>query len=100
MTTRVRYCIECPKCRTRYLVAFSPYGNGSYVISTVDGSFEEYTLYCSCGSPASQWNWSEMKPCEVSKAAYRRGYGSDEEILQLGNRRGKPGRSTWFPVSA
>lgn len=29
---RVRYCVECPKCRTRYLPSSSPYRNGSYLI--------------------------------------------------------------------
>jgi len=31
MTRRIRHCIECPKCRTRYLVGYSPYRNGSYL---------------------------------------------------------------------
>ena len=26
---RIRHCAECPKCGTRYLIAGSPYRNGS-----------------------------------------------------------------------
>jgi hypothetical protein len=82
MTARVRHCVECPSCRTRYLVGLSPYPNGSYLLSTTVGSWDEYTLYCSCRRPAatSRWKWNEMKPREVSTAAYHRGYGTHEEI--------------------
>ncbi|HZD09509.1 MAG TPA: hypothetical protein VE176_14735, partial [Candidatus Limnocylindrales bacterium] len=41
---RIRHCVECPKCLTRYLIAFSPYSNGSYLVPTVYGSSEEYIL--------------------------------------------------------
>jgi hypothetical protein len=85
--SRIRHCVECPKCLTRYLIPFSPYRNGSYAIPIVEGSLEEYALYCSCrrGTVASLWRWSEMKTCEVSNAAYDRGYGTQEEIVPLGN---------------
>ncbi len=82
---RIRQCVECPKCLTRYLLAFSPYSNGSYLVPTVYGSSEEYTLYCSC-RPApfgSRRRWNEMKIYEVSKAAYDRGYGTPAEIVLL-----------------
>lgn len=84
---RIRHCVQCPKCLTRYLVPFSPYCNGSYLIPTVEGSLEEYALYCSCGrgSVASLWRWNEVKACEVSKAAYDRGYGTPEEIVPISN---------------
>ena len=87
LMTRIRHCVECPKCLTRYLIAFSPYSNGTYLVPTVYGSSEEYTLYCSCSGPpaASRWRWSEMKTCEVSKGAYDRGYGTPEEILPVTN---------------
>jgi hypothetical protein len=83
MTPRVRHCLECPKCLTRYLIASSPYGNGSYVIPTVPYLSEELTLYCACGKPAvpSRWRWSELITCKVSRAAYQRGYGTSEEIV-------------------
>ena len=51
MPHRIRHCVECPKCLTQYLVGFSPYSNGSYLVPSVVGSSEEYTLYCSCRKP-------------------------------------------------
>jgi hypothetical protein len=33
-----------------------------------------------------------MKPCEISKAAHRRGYGSPEEIFPVDSRARKPWR--------
>lgn len=83
--SRIRHCVECPKCLTRYLIPFSPYRNGSYLIQTVEGSSEEYALYCACrkGTVASLCRWSEVKSCEVSNAAYDRGYGTPEEIVPI-----------------
>jgi hypothetical protein len=87
MGHRIRHCVECPKCLTRYLVACSPYRNGSYLVPTVAGSREEYTLYCSCGRPpvSSRWRWEKVKTYEVSKIAYDRGYGTPGEILPISN---------------
>jgi hypothetical protein len=53
----------------------------------VVGSSEEFTLYCSCKRPsvASRWKWSEVKTCVVSRAAYDRGYGTAEQIVQVNN---------------
>ena len=84
---RIRQCVECPKCLTRYLLAFSPYHNGSHLLPLASGSLEEWTLYCSCCQPraSSQWRQSELKTCEVSKAAYDRGYGTPEEIVPIVN---------------
>ena len=85
MTPRVRHCLECPKCLTRYLIASSPYCNGSYVVPTIAYLAEELTLYCACGKPAvsSRWRWSELKTCKVSNAAHQRGYGTSEEIVPV-----------------
>ena len=71
MSYRIRHCISCPHCRTRYLIGFSPYANGSYLLSTSVGSLEEYTLYCSCRRfpVPSRWRDSEIKACEVSHSA-------------------------------
>jgi hypothetical protein len=79
---RIRHCVECPKCLTRYIISCTPYRNGSYLVPTIQGSLEEYTLYCSCsrGTGVSRWRSSEAKPCEVSKEAYDRGYGTPDEI--------------------
>ena len=89
MSCRIRHCVSCPHCGNCYLIGFSPYANGSYVVSTSVGSFEEYALYCSCKRlpMPSRWKASEMKPCEVSDTAYRRGYGSPEEIIPFSEQR-------------
>lgn len=85
---RIRHCVECPHCLTRYLISFSPYRNGSYLIPTVEGSFEEYVLYCSCkrSSVAVVCRRNEVKICEVSTKAYDRGYGTPEEIVSTDRR--------------
>jgi len=92
MSFRIRHCVECPKCCTRYLIGFSPYRNGSFLVSFVAGSLEEYTLFCSCGRPAihSRWRWSELKTYAVSNRAYDRGYGPPEEIVPVNNERRSP----------
>jgi len=79
--------VECPKCLTRYLIGFSPYRNGSYLVPKVLGSFEDYTLYCSCRGPSvvSRWKWTEVSPCEVSQGAYARGFGTPEEVVLVSN---------------
>ena len=80
---RIRHCVECSKCLTRYLVSCSPYENGSYLLPTIEGCREEYTLYCRCQAAASRWKSSEFKSCEVSTAAFERGYGMPEEIMVI-----------------
>lgn len=92
MSERIRHCVQCPRCRTWYIIALSPYCNGSLLAPTVVGSSEEYILYCSCRRPAfaSRWRWCEVQTCVVSKAARDRGYGAAEEIAitrQIRNRR-------------
>lgn len=83
MGLRLRRCIECPKCGTRYLIGFSPYGNGASVVSFVTETSEEYQLFCSCGGRPipSRWNWSELKTYAIPNSAYDRGYGPPEEVL-------------------
>jgi hypothetical protein len=82
MSHRVRHCIECPKCNTRYLIGSSPYDNGSYVLPLIAGNADDWILYCACQTPRVrlQCHWSEMKMCAVSKSAHGRGYGSSEEM--------------------
>jgi hypothetical protein len=91
MSSRIRHCVSCPHCLTRYLVGFSPYANGSYLVSNHEGALEEYILYCSCRRfPApSRWRDTEMRTCAVSNSAYYRGYGSPNEVLFV-DRRGEP----------
>lgn len=85
MPHRIRHCVECPKCLTQYLVGFSPYSNSSYLVPSLVGSSEEYTLYCSCRKPYAVNRWSQARPCQVSNAAYSRGYGTPEEIAPVSN---------------
>ena len=88
MAWRVRHCVECPACLTRYLVGFSPYENGSYLVPAAVGSWKEWTLYCSCGWPhrPSRWHWDELRPYEVSKTAHLRGFGPPDEIIAVRQR--------------
>ena len=83
--SRVRHCIECPKCLTRYVVSRTPYANGAYVIPAVEGSRDEYILYCSCDSRSVRclWKSSEVMLCHVMTAAYDRGYGTAREITPV-----------------
>jgi hypothetical protein len=85
MAWRIRHCVECPKCRTRYLIGFSPYPNGSYLLPVAKGSLQEWILYCACGSPPSpsRWGWDELQAYEVSSRAHVRGYGPPEEIVRI-----------------
>src|SRR5712672_2623069 len=85
MASRVRHCVECPKCLTRYLPGFSPYRNGSYLMPLVEGFADEWTLYCACGRPpiSSRWSWSDLKLYAVSNQAHDRGYGPPEEIVPV-----------------
>jgi hypothetical protein len=82
MTQRLRRCVECPKCLTRYLIGFSPYDNGSYLIARITEFSEDYQLFCSCGAQpfTIRWNWNELKKYAVSSRAYERGYGPPEDV--------------------
>jgi hypothetical protein len=82
---RVRHCVECPKCLTRYLPGFSPYRNGSYLLPLTEGFADEWTLYCACGRPpiSSRWSWSDLKLYAVSNQAHDRGYGPPEDIVPV-----------------
>jgi len=80
---RIRHCVECSTCLTLYLVSCSPYGNGSYLLPTIRGCRDEYILYCRCKAAASRWKSSEFKNCDVSTAAFERGYGTTEEITVI-----------------
>ena len=85
MPHRIRHCVECPKCLTQYLIGFSPYSNRSYLVPSLIGSSEEYTLYCSGGRPYAITRWNLVRTCRVSSAAYGRGYGTPGEVLPLSN---------------
>jgi hypothetical protein len=80
--SRIRHCVECPNCLTRYLISFNPYSNGAYLRPVVNGCCDEYILYCSCrrGTGVSSWRANEVMPCKVSNAAFNRGYGTSAEI--------------------
>ena len=77
---RIRQCVQCQKCGARYVVSRSPYENGSYLLSTIEGGLDEYILYCRCKAVPSRWKATEFKSCDVSAEAFERGYGTAEEI--------------------
>lgn len=83
MSRRTRNCVECPRCRTRYVVSVNRYPNGSYLMIHRHADNEEYVLYCTCTRPAtiSRWNWKELGRYWVPGEAYARGYGSPQEIV-------------------
>jgi hypothetical protein len=85
MTVRVRHCVQCPVCLTYYLVGFSPFSNGSYLLASLPYAPDECTLYCSCRTPAvrSRWRGSDGVACEISKNAHQRGYGTAGEISPI-----------------
>jgi len=89
MSRRIRRCVECPKCHTRYLIAFTFYRNGAFLMSPIAETSREYALYCSCGRPAnvSHWSWNQLKRYKVANEAHDRGYGSPEEIVPLAEKR-------------
>jgi hypothetical protein len=53
------------------------------LLPTLEGCWDEYTLYCRCKAAASRWKSSEFKSCEVSTEAFERGYGTAEEITVI-----------------
>lgn len=81
--SRIRHCLECPNCRTLYLISRSPYRNGGWIDFTLHGLGEAYILYCSCRSMGIRLKAKEVLICEVSKEAYERGFGSREEVVPL-----------------
>lgn len=83
MTPPIRHCVECPKCHTRYLVGFSSYRKGSYLLPVAAGFSEEWILYCSSGRPPSRWHGNELKLYEVSNQAHNRGHGPPEEVVPV-----------------
>jgi hypothetical protein len=87
MSLRIRHCVECPKCLTRYVIGSSPYRNGAYLVSCLDGNFEEHTLYCSCGRRSASIRWNDLKSCVVSHGAFDRGFGPPDEIVLVTNKR-------------
>lgn len=81
---RVRHCVQCPGCQTWYLIGFSPYGNGAYLVCAGNGAEQEYMLYCFCGTDLRRrWRWREVKACEITTAVHERGYGSAEEVFLI-----------------
>lgn len=87
MSSRIRHCVECPRCHTYYLIASSPYSNGAYIVPTGAGS-EEYTLYCFCEDKQLPHigKWQLAIACDVSKAAHRQGYGTLHEVWPITRR--------------
>lgn len=91
--SRIRHCVECPNCFTRYLISFTPYSNGAYLRPVVSGCWDEYILYCSCrrGGGLSRFRANEEIACKVSNAAFERGFGTSAEIRPV-----RKAREPWF----
>jgi len=87
--SRIRHCVLCPNCLTRYLIGFSPYANGAYLVCTRAGSMEDCVLHCPCrrSQAPTRFRSSDIKTCEVTNPAYRRGFGSSDEILLFPSQR-------------
>jgi hypothetical protein len=92
MPVRIRRCAECPKCHTRYLLGFSPYRNGSYLLPVAVGAIDEYVLHCACGKPpvCTRVNCAHFRAYVVSKLAHHRGYGAPEEIVLISEPQSDP----------
>ena len=97
MSLRIRHCVECPECHTFYVIAASPYRNGSYLVRTLAGSGEQYDLYCRCqgADVPRRSRWREAQPCEISKAAHAQGYGALGDICPSP----PPQPQTWFDLN-
>jgi hypothetical protein len=64
-------------------MGFSPYSNGSLLISDHRRESEGGFLFCSCGKPSNvlRWTGTNIRRCAVAAAAYERGFGSADEIV-------------------
>jgi hypothetical protein len=82
VTRRLRHCVECPSCHTRYIIGFSPYGNGSYLVANSEDA-ELHMLFCSCSTERGShpFKMSALKMYFVTHEAHERGYGSPDEIV-------------------
>jgi hypothetical protein len=80
-------CVECPKCRTLYIIGANPYGNGSFISSCPTGDPDLRRLYCSCTGPFGYFPFklSQLRTYAVSEPAHVRGYGSGDEMVPLGD---------------
>jgi hypothetical protein len=63
MSSRVRSCVECPKCHTRYLIGSSLHHNGSYIVAHPPAAADFLRLYCACSNFSSSYvfKFSELK---------------------------------------
>jgi hypothetical protein len=79
---RRRHCVECPNCHTRYIIGFSPFGNGSYIVARSEDAAIHF-LFCSCGaeSDCHPFKMSALRTYIVTAEAHARGYGSPDEIV-------------------
>jgi hypothetical protein len=88
MSSRLHRCVECPKCHTRYVMGFDPYGNGSHIVSDAAGGTDLRLLFCTCSVPEyHEFKLSELKAYAVPHDAYVRGYGSADQIVLPGQER-------------
>jgi len=71
-----------PHCHARYIIGFSPYGNGSYFAKQSEDT-DLYMLFCSCSTERGlhPFKMSALKMYVVTPKAHERGYGSPDEIV-------------------
>ena len=79
MTLRLRSCVECPQCHTRYIIGANPYRISVHPSESSDVR----RLYCCCAGRFDffLFKLSELKIYSVSETAHARGYGSPDEIV-------------------
>ena len=85
MSSRLRSCVECPKCHTRYVIGSNPYYNGSYIVAYPPSGADLLRLYCTCGDllTSHAFEISDLKMYAVSEWAEKHEYGSPEEIVSV-----------------
>jgi hypothetical protein len=91
MPLRLRSCVECPRCHTRYIIGANPYRNGSYISGNLSEDSDVRNLYCCCTGRFGllQFKLSELMTYSVSEWAYNRGYGSPDEIVLVDDKKRK-----------
>ena len=91
MSSRIRSCVECPNCHTRYLIGFSSHSNGSYIVSHPQRAAVMHRLYSTCSNSPSPYafKFSKLKMYDISDWADRHACGSPEEIVLVRAATGK-----------
>ena len=78
--TVLAICVECPKCLTQYLIGFSPTVIALILCRRLLVLWIDTRCTVPCRSPCAVSRWNQVRACQVSNAAYTRGYGTPEEV--------------------